>query len=124
MFVSLWGTHLCDLCVDTRWLAHVLRDRPDDSHGKGGLLQVGGLVADAFWSHGFKVALLTLCLFVGGKQKKVIKITISARKIHKRNISPSSPAHHTVTQCSPCGTAPLCHFVSSAAVSSFCVFVV
>ena len=23
------GTHLCNLCVDTRWLAHVLRDRPD-----------------------------------------------------------------------------------------------
>ena len=60
--------------------AHVLRDRPDDSHGKGGLLQVGGLVADALWSHGFKVALLTLCLFVGGKQKKVIKITISTRR--------------------------------------------
>ena len=63
------GTHLCNLCVDTRWLAHVLRDRPDDSHGKGGLLQVGGPVADALWSHGFKVALLTLCLFVSGKQK-------------------------------------------------------
>ena len=40
-------THLCNLCVGTRWLAHVLRDRPDDSHGEGGLLQVGGPVADA-----------------------------------------------------------------------------
>ena len=46
---SLWGTHLCNLCVDTKWLAHVLRDRPDDSHGEGGLLQVGGPVADALW---------------------------------------------------------------------------
>ena len=31
--LDLLGTHLCNLCVDTRWLAHVLRDRPDDSHG-------------------------------------------------------------------------------------------
>ena len=59
---NLWGTHLCNLCVDTRWFAHVLRDRPDDSHGVGGLLQVGGPVADALWSQRFGVALLTLCL--------------------------------------------------------------
>ena len=68
--MRFWGTHLCHLCVDTRWLAHVLRDRPDDSHGAAGLLQVGGPVADALWLQGFGVALLTLCLFVGGKQKK------------------------------------------------------
>ena len=91
------GPHLCNLCVDTRWLAHVLRDRPDDSHGKGGLLQVGGPVADALWYHGFKVALLTLCLFVGGEQKKVIKITISTRKAYERSMSPSSSVHRTVT---------------------------
>ena len=46
---DVWGTHLCNLCLDTRWLAHVLRDRPDDSHGLGGLLQMGGPVADALW---------------------------------------------------------------------------
>ena len=66
----MWGTHLCNLCVDTRWFAHVLRDRPDDSHGAGGLLQVGGPVADALWLQRFGVALLTLRLVVGGKQKK------------------------------------------------------
>ena len=49
VFACLWGTHLCNLCVDTRWLAHVLRDRPDDSYGEGGLLQVRGPVADALW---------------------------------------------------------------------------
>ena len=65
---DLWGTHLCNLCLDTRWLAHVLRDRPDDFHGEGGLLQLGGPVADALWLQGFGVALLTLCLFVGKKQ--------------------------------------------------------
>ena len=75
------GTHPCNLCVDTRWFAHILRDRPDDSHGAGGLLQVGGPVADALWFQGFGVALLTLCL-VGGKQKKETKITTSSR-VHR-----------------------------------------
>ena len=78
--LTILGTHLCNLCDDTRWFAHVLRDRPDDSHGKGGLLQVEGPVADALWFQGFKVALLTLCLFCGGKQKKVTKITICGQR--------------------------------------------
>ena len=32
---ELLGTHLCNLCVDTRWLAHVVRDRLGDPHGEG-----------------------------------------------------------------------------------------
>ena len=28
-------THLCNLCVDTRWQAHVMRDRLGDPHGEG-----------------------------------------------------------------------------------------
>ena len=91
------GTHLCNLCVDTKCLAHVLRDRPDGSHGAGGLLQVGGPVADALWLQGFGVALLTLCLFVGGKQKKETKITISTRKENERNMPSSSRVHRTET---------------------------
>ena len=88
---KLLGTHLCNLCVDTRWLAHVLRDRPDGSHGAGGLLQVGGPVADALWLQGFGVALLTLCLFVGGKQK------ISTRKKNEHSMPSSSSVHRTET---------------------------
>ena len=76
------------------WLAHVLRDRPDGSHGAGGLLQVGGPVADALW---FGVALLTLCLFVGGKQKKETKITISTRKKNEHSMPSSSRVHRTET---------------------------
>ena len=87
MYYRLLGTHLCNLCVDTRWLAHVLRDRPDDSHGEGGLLQVGGPVADALWLQGFGVALLTLCLFVGNKQQKETKITI-LEPVRKMNMHP------------------------------------
>ena len=82
MFPFFGCTHLCNLCVDTRWLAHVLRDRPDGSHGAGGLLQVGGPVADALWLQGFGVALLTLCLFVGKKQQEETKITIRTTKMN------------------------------------------
>ena len=96
--IFILGTHLCNLCVDTRWLAHVLRDRPDDSHGEGGLLQVGGPVADVLWLQGFGVALLTLCLFVGGKQQKETQITIRTSKKDEH--------------------APLLQFGSSSAVSS------
>ena len=47
---NLWETHLCNLCVEHKVACtHVLRDRPDDSHGVGGLLLVGGPVADALW---------------------------------------------------------------------------
>ena len=35
MLHSLSGTHLCNLCVDTRWLAHVVRDRLGDPYGEG-----------------------------------------------------------------------------------------
>ena len=84
-------------CVDTRWLAHVLRDRPDDAHGAGGLLQVGGPEADALWLQGFGVALPTLCLVVGGKQKKETKITISTRKENEHNMPSSSRVHRTET---------------------------
>ena len=68
-----------------------MRDRPDGSHGAGGLLQVGGPVADALWLQGFGVALQTLCLFVGGMQKEETKITISTRKksehsLHHRHV--------------------------------------
>ena len=94
---AVWGTHLCNLCVDTRWLAHVLRDRPDGSHGAGGLLQVGGPVADALWLQVFGVALLTLCLFVGGKQKKQTNITISTRKKNEHSVPSSPRVHRTVT---------------------------
>ena len=77
---------------------HVLRDRPDDSHGKGGLLQVGGPVADALWLQGFGVALLTLCLFVGGKKKKKeTKITIRTSKKDEHNMPTSSRVHRTET---------------------------
>ena len=31
---SCW-THLCNLCVNTRWLAHVMQDRLGDPHGVG-----------------------------------------------------------------------------------------
>ena len=93
----LLGTHLCNLCVDTRWLAYVLRDRPDDSHGTGGLLQVSGPVADALWLQGFGVALLTLCLLVGGKQKKETQITISTRKKNEHSMPSSSHVHRTET---------------------------
>ena len=94
--VLLLGTHLCNVCVDTRWLAHVLRDRL--GHGKGGLLQVGGPVADALWLQGFGVALLTLCLFAGKKQQEKTKITIRTSKEEEH--------------------APLRQFGSSANVSS------
>ena len=57
-----------------------MRDRPDDSYGEGGLLQVGGPVADALWLQAFGVALLTLCLYVGKKQQKETKITIRTSK--------------------------------------------
>ena len=114
------GTHLCNLCVDTRWLAHVLRDLPDVSHGAGGLLQVGGPVADALWLQGFGVALLTLCLVVGGKQKKETKITISTRKKNEHSMPSSSRVHRTETHTvlRVCATARLRQFGSSAAVSS------
>ena len=95
MLTNYWEqTHLCNLCVDTRWLAHVLRNRPD---GSGGLLQVGGPLADALWRQGFGVALLTLYLFVGGKQKKETKITISTRKKHEYSMPSSSRVHRTET---------------------------
>ena len=29
-------SHVCNVCVDTRWLAHVLQNRHADSHGEGG----------------------------------------------------------------------------------------
>ena len=74
-----------------------MRNRPDGSHGAGGLLQVGGPVADALWLQGFGVALLTLCLFVGGKQKKETKITISTRKKIEHSMPSSSRLHRTET---------------------------
>ena len=80
----------------------VLRDRPDDSHGEGGLLQVGGPVADALWLQGFRVALLTLCLFVGGKQKKETKITISTRKKNEHSMPSSPRVHRTETHTVLC----------------------
>ena len=52
-------------------------------------------MADAFWLQGFGVALLTLCLFVGGKQKKETKITISTRKKSEHSMPPSSRVHRT-----------------------------
>ena len=120
VFLSgLWGTHLCHLCVDTRWFAYVLRDRPDDSHGTGGLFQVGGPVADALWFQRFGEALLTLCLVVGGKQKKETKITISIRKNVEHSMPSSSRVHrvktHTSLRVLP---HPFATFGSGAAVSS------
>ena len=75
-------------------------------------------MADALWLQGFGVALRTLCLLVGGKQKKETKITISTER--KMNIE----CHHrqvcTVQKHtrSPYATARLRQFGSSAAVSS------
>ena len=65
--------------------------------GAGGLLQVGGPVADALWLQGFGVELRTLCLFVGGKQKKETKITISTRKKNEHCMPSSSRVHRTET---------------------------
>ena len=58
---------------------------------------MGGPVADALWLQGFGVALLTLCLFVGGKQKKGTKLTISTRKKNEHSVPSSSRVHRTGT---------------------------
>ena len=54
-------------------------------------------MADALWLQGFGVALLTLCLFVGGKQKKETKITISTIKENEHDVPSSSRVHGTET---------------------------
>ena len=61
---------------------------------------MGGPVADALWFQRFGVALLTLCLVVGGKQKKETKITISTRKKNEQNMPSSSRVHRTKTHTS------------------------
>ena len=76
----LKGTHLCNVCVDTRWLAHVLRDRPDGSHGAGGLLQVGGPVAGALWLQGFGER--CVCLLVVSRRKKQKSQSVPERKMN------------------------------------------
>ena len=62
-------------------------------------------MADALWLQGFGVALLTLCLFVGGKQKKETKIKISTRKKNEQSMPSSSRVHrietHTVLRVQP-----------------------
>ena len=54
-------------------------------------------MADALCLQGFGVALLTLCLFVGGKQKKETIITISTRKKNEHSMPSSSRVHRTET---------------------------
>ena len=76
------GRHTCVTCaLNTRWLVHT---------SCGIVLTIPTGWVDCYWwvvqwpmHSGFKefgVVLLTMCLFVGGKQKKVTKITISTRK--------------------------------------------
>ena len=54
-------------------------------------------MADALWLQGFGVALLPLCLFVGGEQKKETKITISTRKKNEHSMPSLSRVHRTET---------------------------
>ena len=54
-------------------------------------------MADALWLQGVGVALLTLCLFVGGKQKKETRITISTTKENEHSMPSSSRVHRTET---------------------------
>ena len=82
-------------------------------------------MADALWLEGFGVALLTLCLFVGGKQKKETKITISTRKKNEHSMPSSSRVHrtetHTVLRVQPHHFANLAQVPLFPAVSHFLI---
>ena len=117
MFV---GEHTCVTCALTQGGLHTsCGDRLDDFRGAGGLLQVGGPVADALWLQGFGVAFLTLCLVVGGKQKKERNKNHNQYPERNEHSMPSlSRVHRTKTHTVlPCATAPLRHRGSSAAVN-------
>ena len=82
-------------------------------------------MAYALWLQGFGVALLTLCLFVGGKQKKETKITISTRKKNEHSMPSSSRVHrtetHTVLRVQPHPFANLAQVPLFPAVSHFLI---
>ena len=92
------------MCVVTRWRAHVLRDRPADSHGEGGPFQVGGPVADALYMF---VRVGSVCAGQAGASKKwhyscAIKPHTHGKGQHKLGISaPISAPPYDASVLSP-----------------------
>ena len=96
--VLLYWTHLCDLCFDTRWLAHVMRDRQGDPHGEG-LTVTGG------WSCGRCTLRGVLVMTVCGSWWCVGEITISLSALVEGQHNPHR--HRVLTISLPCTPSPV-----------------